>query len=86
MKILTMEGGIYAIISTLLMMTFGNAFLLLVADAVPHIANYAVFEYPVALVIGLIASIFVICLAVPAMVYKAVSDETVIERLHNFDH
>ena len=46
MKILTLEGGIYALISTLLIMTFGNAFLLLVADAVPHIANYAVFEYP----------------------------------------
>ena len=38
-----------------------------------------------ALVIGLIAAIFVICLSVPAIVYKATSDETVIERLHNFD-
>lgn len=84
-KILTLEGGIYALISTLLIMTFGNAFLLLVADAVPHLANYAVFKYPVALVIGLIAAIFVICLSVPAIVYKATSDETVIERLHNFD-
>lgn len=64
---------------------FGNAFLMLVADAVPHMANYAVFKYPVALVIGLIAAIFVICLSVPAIVYKATSDETVIERLHNFD-
>ena len=84
-KILTLEGGIYALISTLLIMTFGNAFLMLVADAVPHMANYAVFKYPVALVIGLIAAIFVICLSVPAIVYKATSDETVIERLHNFD-
>lgn len=70
-KILTLEGGIYALISTLLIMTFGNAFLMLVADAVPHMANYAVFKYPVALVIGLIAAIFVICLSVPAIVYKA---------------
>lgn len=85
-KILTLEGGIYALISTLLIMTFGNAFLLLVAKAVPNMANYAVFEYPVALVIGLIAAIFVICLSVPAIVYKATSDETVIERLHNFDN
>ena len=84
-KILTLEGGIYALISTLLIMTFGNACLMLVADAVPHMANYAVFKYPVALVIGLIAAIFVICLSVPAIVYKATSDETVIERLHNFD-
>ena len=85
-KILTLEGGIYALISTLLILTFGNAFLLLVADAVPHLANYAVFEYPVALVIGLIAAIFVICLSVPAIVYKAISDETVIERLRDFDN
>ena len=85
-KILTLEGGIYALISTLLIMTFGNAFLLLVADAVPHLANYAVFEYPVALVIGLIAAIFVICLSVPAIVYKAISDETVIERLRDFEN
>ena len=42
MKILTLEGGIYALISTLLIMTFGNAFLMLVANAVPHLANYAV--------------------------------------------
>ena len=38
------------------------------------------------LVIGLIAAIFVICLSVPAFVYKATSDETVIERLHNFEN
>ena len=85
-KILTLEGGIYAAISTLLIMTFGNAFLMLVASAVPNMANYAKFEYPVVLVISLIAAIFVICLSVPAIVYKATSDETVIERLHNFNN
>ena len=84
-KMLTLEGGIYALISTLLIMTFGNAFLMLVADAVPNMVDYAVFEYPIALVIALIAAIFVICLSVPAIVYKATSKETVIERLHNFE-
>ena len=85
-KILTLEGGFYALISTILIMTLGNAFLLLVADAVPSIANYAKFEYPVSLVVCLIAAIFVICLSVPAIVYKATSNETVIERLHNFEN
>lgn len=85
-KILTLEGGFYALISTILIMTLGNAFLLLVADAVPSIANYAKFEYPVLLVVCLIVAIFVICLSVPAIVYKATSNETVIERLHNFDN
>ena len=85
-QLLSLEGGIYALISTLLIMTFGNAFLFLVARAVPNMVDYAVFEYPVALVIGLIAAIFVICLSVPGIVYKAISDETVIERLRNFDN
>ena len=85
-KILTLEGGIYALISTLLIMTLGNAFLLLVSDAVPSIANYAKFEYPVLLVVCLIAAIFVICLSVPAIVYKATSNESVNERLHNFEN
>lgn len=82
-KILTLEGGIYALVTTGLIMTLGNAFLLLVADAVPHMADYAKFEYPFALVICLIFAIFIICLSVPAIVYRAVSKETVIERLHD---
>ena len=36
--------------------------------------------------IVVIAAIFVICLSVPAIVYKATSNETVIERLHNFEN
>ena len=82
-KILTLEGAIYALVTTVLIMTLGNAFLLLVADAVPHMADYAKFEYPFALVICLIFAIFIICLSVPAIVYRAVSKETVIERLHD---
>lgn len=85
-RILTLEGGIYALISALLIMTLGNAFLLLVADAVPEIINYAKFEYPVLLVLCLTAAIFAICLSVPAIVYRAVSNETIIERLHDFEN
>ncbi len=84
-KILTFEGGFYALISTLLIMTLGNAFLLLVADAVPGIADYAKFEYPVTLVIGLIIAIFTICLCIPSLVYGFISKETVTERLHDFE-
>lgn len=82
-KILTLEGGMYALVTTALIMTLGNAFLILVADAVPHMADYAKFEYPFTLVICLIFAIFIICLSVPAIVYRAVSKETVIERLHD---
>lgn len=85
-NMLIMEGGVYAVISTLLVMTFGNAFLSLVARAVPHIVDYARFEYPVSLVACLIAAIFAIDLSVPAFVYRAVSKETVIGRMRSFDN
>ncbi len=85
-RILTFEGGFYALISTILIMTLGNAFLLLVAEAVPSIADYARFTYPVGLVIGLIAAIFAICLCVPSLVYRFTVKETVIERLHDFEN
>ena len=85
-RILTFEGGFYALLSTILIMTLGNAFLLLVAEAVPSIADYARFTYPVGLVIGLIAAIFAICLCVPSLVYRFTVKETVIERLHDFEN
>lgn len=85
-RLLTFEGGFYALISAILIMTLGNAFLLLVADAVPGIADYARFEYPVLLVIGLMLAIWAICLLVPSLVYKVISKETVIERLHDFEN
>lgn len=85
-KMLTLEGGIYALLSVLLIMTFGNAFLALVADAVPHIVNYAKFEYPLLLVGCLIMAIAVICLSIPVIVYQVSSSETVIERLHSFEN
>lgn len=85
-KILTWEGLFYALISTILIMTLGNAFLLLVAEAVPNMADYAKFEYPVTLVIGLIAVIFAICLSIPSFVYGFISKDTVIERLHDFEN
>lgn len=85
-KILTLEGGFYALISAILILTLGNAFLMLVADAVPGIADYARFEYPAALVTVLIIAIFAICLSVPSLVYRFISKETVIERLHDFEN
>ena len=85
-RTLTMEGGLYALITTGLILTLGNGFLLLISRAVPGIADYAKFEYPVSLVILLILSIFVICLAVPPLVYHCAARETIIERLHSFEN
>lgn len=83
---LTWEGGYYALISAGLILTLGNAFLYLVDRSATSFADYAQFVYPVGLVIGLIAAFTVICLSVPAIVYHAISRETIIERLRNFEN
>ena len=80
------DEGIHIVILGQIRIRIFNAFLLLVADAVPSIADYARFEYPVALVVSLIIAIFVICLSVPSLVYRFISKETVIERLHDFEN
>lgn len=83
---LTWEGGFYALISTGLILTLGNAFLYLIDRSATSFADYAQFVYPTGLVIGLIAAFTVICLSVPAIVYRILSRETVIERLRNFEN
>lgn len=84
-KMLTIEGGIYAAITAALIATLGNAFLLLVAAAVPRIADYATFQYPLVLVLCLTIVIFAICLCVPAMVYKGTTRGSLVERLRRFE-
>lgn len=86
MKMLTWEGGYYALISSGLILTLGNGFLYLVAQAVPNIADYAQFTYPYTLVVGLIAAFTIICLTVPLIVFRTISRETVTERLHAFEN
>lgn len=83
---LTWEGGYYALISAGLILTLGNAFLYLIDRSATSFADYAQFVYPTGLVIGLIAAFTVICLSVPAIVYQAISRETIIERLRNFEN
>lgn len=85
-KMLTIEGLYYAAITTVIMMTVGNGILYVIASFVPKIADYAVFRYPVALTAALIAVIFIICLTVPGIVYRATVKDSVTERLHDTEN
>ncbi len=85
-KMLTFEGGFYALITTVLVMSIGNAIMFLVGKVMPTIADYAVFRYPYLIVTVLIAAIFMICLFVPPVVYKVTAKESVTERLHAADN
>lgn len=85
-KMLTFEGGYYAIVTTLLILTVGSGILYLFAKAVPNIADYAVFQYPYGWIAVLLALIFLICLSVPSVVYRATAKESITQRLHNTDN
>ncbi len=84
-SMLTWEGAFYAFITAILISTLGNGLLYLLSKSVTKFADYAVFEYPVLLGALLICTIFLICLAVPPMVFHATSRESVTERLHQID-
>ena len=80
-KMLSLEGIYYAIITTVLLMTLGNAVLCAIAAGVKRVVDYAVFEYPGMLLLVLMIIVYAVCVTVPGIVYKAMSKETVVQRL-----
>ncbi len=80
-NMLTLEGLIYALIETLLLMTVGNAAIYLTSVMAVNIADYAVFHYPFMLITVLILLIFIICFSMPSVAYKISSAVPVTERL-----
>lgn len=84
-KMLMFEGIYYGIITMFLILTVGNAIVYAVAKLAQMTADYAVFNYPWALMIGILAVIMTICVIVPSVVYAMLSKESVTERLHDID-
>lgn len=82
-KMLMLEGGYYGVITVFLIASAGNLIIYLVAKLAEKAANYAVFDYPWRLMGGIIIMIILICVLVPAAVYKMLSKESVTERLRN---
>lgn len=70
-KMLICEGAYYGVITLALILTIGNVII------------YAVFHYPVGLMLGLAVGIMVICMIVPFVVYHNLSGKSVTERLRN---
>lgn len=84
-KMLMLEGMYYGIITMILILTAGNGIVYAVANMAQKIADYAVFSYPWQLMIAIAAVIMLICVIVPAIVYRTLSKESVTERLHDID-
>lgn len=80
-KMLMYEGMFYGIITLGLVLTIGNAMIYGTGQLCMSIADYAILHFPIAKMIGILAIIFVMCIVVPAIVFKTISKDTVTERL-----
>jgi len=81
LRMITMEGLYYSIITSILILTIGVWFAYMVAQGMQSIADYAVFSFPVRQLCFILALIFIICLIVPCIVYRSSARATVTERL-----
>lgn len=82
-KMLMFEGLYYGVITIVLILTVGNVIVYAVANLAYRIADYAVFYYPWVLMAAIAAVILVICIVIPAMVYRTISKDSVTERLRS---
>lgn len=83
LKMLVYEGAYYAIITSVLILTLGTLIMNVIGKYTVKVVSYGIYSYPIVTVIALIASLFVICLVVPVIVYKATSKETISERIRS---
>jgi len=80
-RMLSLEGLTYATVITGMLLTIGNIILWFISKNVNAVADYAVFEYPLTLLLLLSIVQYGICFLVPAIVYNTSSKEVLTDRL-----
>lgn len=84
-KMILMEGTYYSLIVSVTTAVLGSGLLLGLSSLMKQRIAYFTFSYPVmefAICIGLL---FLICLAIPAVMFRKVVEDSVIERLRNYN-
>lgn len=81
---LFMEGGFYSAAVTAAVMALGSGALYGLKHLMKKRIAYFVFTYPAAELAVCIAALFIVCIAVPLVMYKKTVNESVIERLRNY--
>ncbi len=83
-RMLQMEGFWYAVISLALCLTVGNVLLFGAFQAFKRIVEYAVFSYPIWMMIAFAAILFAFCWLIPLLLVNCMMKKTTVERLrHN---
>lgn len=82
---LVFEGFYYALITSMLLLTFGSGLMHIVVQLAMKIADYAVFYYPWKLMGGMIVVVFGLCMTVPIALYHHISKESLTQRLRSIE-
>ena len=82
-KMLIFEGFYYALITDGLILTLGSGIVYMFGKLSLKIADYAIFSYPWQLIICISLIILIICILVPAAVYRIVAKNSVTDRLRS---
>lgn len=82
-RMLIYEGGFYSAITLALLFTLGSVMIYAVKGWVMEAVDYAVFQYPAAEGALLAVLLIIICLAVPSIMYRTLSRESVTQRLRS---
>ena len=80
-KMLTSEGGIYAVITLLLVGIFGGALTYGLFSVLARQFDYVVFSFPYVPLAIMVAVVLAVCSSMPRMVYGIISKVTLVERL-----
>ncbi len=80
-NMLMYEGMFYGTITIGLIATLGSLMMYGTGRLCIKLADYAIFNYPVGLVLGVAGVLFATCIMIPAFVFRAIAKDTVTERL-----
>lgn len=80
-KMLMLEGVYYGVITIFLILTAGSGIMYLVGRLAEQTADYATFTFPWLLTAAIAAVIMAVCVAVPVIVYRNISKDSITERL-----
>lgn len=83
--LLVMEGLSYSLVVVGLLSTLGVISLKLIYKVLKSRIGYATYEFPVVPFIVILVLLMVFCVVIPLLSYKKVTEESIVERLHDRD-
>ncbi len=84
-KMLVMEGFVYVLITSALLLTLGSAVYLAVFESFSQIATYAKLQFPLRAAAVTVAVLLAMAVFVPLLSYQSVTEDSAIEQLRKIE-